>query len=49
MDFKSFPKDQDSFDSILVIVDRLSKQLISILCYKTAIAKDLAEMFIKYV
>ena len=49
MDFKSFPKDKDGFDSILVIVDRLSKQLVSIPCYKIATAKDLANMFIKYV
>ena len=49
MDFKSFPKDKDGFDSILVIVDRLSKRPVSIPCYKTATAKDLADMFIKYV
>ncbi len=49
IDFKSFPPDKKGFDSILVIVDRLGKRPISILCYKTATARDLARMFIESV
>ena len=49
MDFKSFPKDKTGYDSILVFVDRLGKRPISIPCYKTATAHDLAKMFIYHV
>jgi transposase InsO family protein len=49
MDFKSFPRDKKGYDSILVIVDRLGKRPISIPCYKTATARDLARMFIESV
>jgi hypothetical protein len=49
MDFKSFPKDKLGYDSIFVIIDRLSKKPISIPCYKTCTAKDLAQIFIEHV
>ena len=49
MDFKSQPKDKHGFDNICVIVDRLSKQSISIPCYKTVTAEQLAQLFIQYV
>ena len=49
MDFQSFPKSRSGHDSALVVVDRLSKQHIAIPCFKTATAKDLADIFIKYV
>ena len=47
MDFQSFPKDKKGYDSILVVVDWLSKRPYLIPCYKTATAKDMAEMYIR--
>jgi transposase InsO family protein len=49
MDFKSFPKDKHGYDTAYVVVDRLSKQSISIPCYKTTIAKDMARLYVSYV
>ena len=46
MDFKEFPLDRDGYDSILVIIDRLSKQAVSIPCYKTIDSRRLAKLFI---
>jgi hypothetical protein len=34
------------FNTVFVVIDRLSKQLIFTPCYKTATAKDMACMFI---
>jgi len=42
-------KDKFGYDCILVVINRLSKQAISILCYKTVIAEQLAELFITHV
>jgi hypothetical protein len=42
MDFKSFPKDKHGYNTIYIVIDRLSKQSISIPYYKTTIAKDMA-------
>jgi hypothetical protein len=49
MDFKSMPKDKGSFNTILVFVNRLGKRPISIPCYKTSTARELAHYFITYV
>jgi hypothetical protein len=49
MDFKSFLKDRNGYNTILVIVDRLNKKLIFLSCYKTTIARDLAWIFIVYI
>lgn len=49
MDFKSFPKDRNGYDQILVIIDRLSKQAITIPCHKTIDARGLAHLFIQWV
>ena len=49
MDFKSFPKDKHGYDTTYVIIDWLSKQSISIPCYKTMIAKDMAQLYVLYV
>jgi hypothetical protein len=49
MEFKSFPKDKKGYDAILVIVDRFGKRPISMPCYRTATARDLARLFITYV
>jgi transposase InsO family protein len=49
MDFKSFPKDKHGYDTAYVVIDRLSKQSISIPCYKTTTAKDMAQLYVSYV
>jgi hypothetical protein len=49
IDFKSIAIDKYSFNVVFVIIDRLSKQLISTPCYKTATAKNIACMFINRV
>ncbi|POS82116.1 hypothetical protein EPUL_006419, partial [Erysiphe pulchra] len=49
VDFKSFPPDRSGYNCIVVFIDRLSKEAISIPCYKTITAKDLAEIFCQYV
>jgi hypothetical protein len=49
MDFKSFPKDKKGYDTILVVIDRLSKQSFSLPCYKTTTAKDMARLYIEHV
>ena len=49
MDFKEFPKDKYGFDVILVIIDRLGKDSITIPCYKTINARGLATLFINWV
>ena len=46
IDFKSMPKDKAGYDTVYVVVDRLSKQAISVPCYKTVIAKDMARLYI---
>lgn len=49
IDFKEFPKDRDGYDQIMVIIDRLSKQAISIPCHKSIDAKGMAQLFIQWV
>src|ERR1700678_2690416 len=49
MDFKSMPRDKHGFDTVFVVIDRLSKQAISIPCYKTVTASDMATMFISHI
>ena len=49
MDFKSFPKDEDGYDSVFVVIDRLSKQAISIPCQKTCTSEQMARLYIQYV
>jgi transposase InsO family protein len=46
MDFKSFPKDKKGYDTVYVVIDRLSKRAYSIPCHKTTTAKDMAQLFI---
>jgi Integrase zinc binding domain/Integrase core domain len=45
MDYQSLPKDEYGYDAVLVVVDRLGKKPISIPCYKTDGAAELAELF----
>jgi hypothetical protein len=40
------PKDKHRFNSVFVVINQLSKELITTLCHKTATAKDMAYMFI---
>ncbi len=49
MDFVLFNKDKHGYDNVLVVIDRLSKESISIPCYKTTIAEEMASLFIYYV
>jgi hypothetical protein len=49
VDFKSFPPDRAGYDNIVVFIDRLSKEAISIPCTKEATATDLAHLFYTHV
>ncbi|KAI9035176.1 uncharacterized protein KD926_004448 [Aspergillus affinis] len=49
MDFRSCPKDKRGFDEACVIVDRLTKRVISILCHKNVSAVDMAQLFLEYI
>jgi hypothetical protein len=49
VDFKSFPKDHHGYDTITVFVDRFGKRPISIPCYSTIDARELARLYIVYV
>jgi len=49
MDYKSFPKDKHGYNILWVVVNRLSKQAISIPYFKTITAKDMAEMYIQHI
>jgi hypothetical protein len=46
MDFKLMPKDKAGYDTVYVVVDRLSKQAISVPCYKIVTAEDIARPYI---
>jgi predicted aspartyl protease len=47
MDFQSFPPDTHGYDTVFVVIDRLSKQAFSIPCFKTTTAKDMARLYIQ--
>ena len=49
MDFKDFPKAKNGMNTVVVFINRLSKRLISIPCYKTCIAHNLAKLYYMYV
>ena len=49
VDFKSFPKDRRGFDTIAVFVDRFGKRPISIPCYRTIDALELAQLYLIHV
>jgi hypothetical protein len=42
MDFKDFPEDEDRYDTVFMVIDRLRKKSISVPCYKTCTAQELA-------
>jgi len=45
MDFKSFPKDKHGYDIAFIVVNRLSKQAVSLPCFKTTTIKDMARIY----
>jgi hypothetical protein len=47
MDFKEFLKDKHGYNAILIIIDRLGKDLIIVPYYKTIDAYSLVTLFIK--
>jgi transposase InsO family protein len=49
MDFVSFNKDKHGYDNVLVVMDRLSKESISIPCHKTTTAEEMASLFIYHI
>jgi hypothetical protein len=49
MDYCSFNKDKHGFDNVLVIIDRLSKQAITIPCHKTIDAREQAKLYLTHV
>ena len=46
MDFKSFPKDKYGYNMAFIVVNWLSKQAISLPCFKTTTAKDMAHIYV---
>lgn len=49
MDFKDFPKDRNGFDRILVFIDRLSKESVTIPCHKDIDARGMATLFVQWI
>ncbi|KAI9036655.1 integrase [Aspergillus affinis] len=49
MDFRSCPKDKHGFDKACVIVDRLTKRVISIPCHKNVSVMDMTQLFLKHI
>jgi hypothetical protein len=49
IDFKEFLKDKHSYNAILVIIDRLKKDLIIVPYYKIIDAYSLVTLFIKWI
>ena len=46
MDFKSFLKDKHGYNMAFIVVNWLSKQAISLPCFKTITIKDIARIYI---
>ncbi len=42
------PKDDEGYNIIIVFINRFSKKAVTIPCRKTAIIKDLAEIYVIY-
>ena len=49
MDFVLFNKDKHRYNNVLIIIDCLLKESISIPCYKTTTTKEMASLFIYHV
>ena len=41
-------EDDEGYDNVAVFIDRFSKKAVLLPCYKTAIAKDLADLYFTY-
>ena len=48
MDLKLFFKNNHSYNTYFIIIDRLSKQAYSLPCHRTVTAKDLANLYLKH-
>ena len=49
MDFQSFPKDKRGCDAAFLVVDRFSKRPVSMPCYKTTDAAEMAQLFVEHI
>jgi hypothetical protein len=49
IDFKLFPSNQNGYDAILVVVDRLGKRFFSLLTRKTCTAAELANLYFMHI
>jgi transposase InsO family protein len=49
MDYKDFPKDRHGFDRILVFIDRLGKDSVSIPCHQDIDARGTATLFVQWI
>jgi hypothetical protein len=49
MDFKEFLKDKHGYNAILMIINRLGKDSVTVPYYKTIDAYSLATLFIKWI
>jgi hypothetical protein len=49
MDFKEFLKDKHNYNAILVIINRLGKDLMTVPYYKIINARGLAILFIRWI
>lgn len=47
VDFKEIPKDKHGYNNMYMMVDRLSKSIWTVKCYKTAIAADAVMLYYK--
>jgi hypothetical protein len=46
IDFCSFPKDREGYDAIFMIVNQLTKRSVSIPCFKTTGAREMAQLYV---
>jgi hypothetical protein len=49
INYKLFLTNKHGYNILFVVIDRLSKQLYLIPCYKTINARGIAELFLKYI
>jgi transposase InsO family protein len=49
MDFKSMPGSKSGYNTVYIVIDRLSKQAISTPCYKTTTVEDMAKIYLRTV
>jgi hypothetical protein len=49
MDFKDFLEDEDRYDAVFIMMNRLGKKSIFVPCYKTCTAQKLAQIYIVHI